>query len=752
MTATSYVTSYSIAIDSAHNTTTATFKLTIPSGKCITITFASYAAPAASFQLPQTLREYKTQKYTYADTVHNGTRKTLTLGPIVVDPCFYQVDLAVGDVITNLSSTNLYGSRLVTANNGGVKCNSHLITSASPTTSLPVGSGAISDSAILSGLSAYYLNAGTLTFKLYGPEANSTTCSTLIHTTTVNVTSGNGTYPDPWTYTPTAVGGGYYNWLVSYSGSDQNTAVTGSCGGSSESVHVVKSTPTLSTQASDPVTLGSGAAIHDTATLGGGYSPAGSITFKLYANSACTGSDVYHHTASVSGDGMYGSGDYVPSAAGTYYWSASYSGDGNNVPLGPTSCPDPSESVTVSPSGPSLVTHVASGTVSFNSPVSDTATLSGGTSPTGTIHFALYGPNDPSCSGSAVYSHDVTVSGNGAYGSGNSNPITASGTYEWAVKYTSADGNNTSVDLGCGGGDEVVQVGEQDRTPPQCALYQIINGPPKIIEVALQDAGGLASIEVTAQTNADITIPDVSSHPTGQVILTAQRHDPSKGGSFALKVTDTSGNVTVCDPSLPASARHKAVTSASARASAGGLSLKADSRLIAYGADHGVTLSGSIPNARPGQKVTLLTQGCGFTTMAAAHTALTGTGGAFRFNLTPVLTTSFAVQWGGRTTKIVRVVVRPDVALTRESAGLYRIDVSTTNGVFLAGTRVVLQRLAGKHWVPVTSAALAKNSSEEAMTAVSTAVVAANTYGSRLRVVVPATACYAPGASGVITG
>ena len=32
----------------------------------------------------------------------------------------------------------------------------------------------------------------------------------------------------------------------------------------------------------------------------------------------------------VNGNGNYGSGNYTPTAAGTYYWIANYSGDASN--------------------------------------------------------------------------------------------------------------------------------------------------------------------------------------------------------------------------------------------------------------------------------------------------------------------------------------------------------------------------------------------------------------------------------------
>src|SRR2546428_3692589 len=48
--------------------------------------------------------------------------------------------------------------------------------------------------------------------------------------------------------------------------------------------------------------------------------------------------------------------------AGTYHWRASYSGDPNNNPAGPTACADPAEAVVVTKAAPALTT-TASGSV-----------------------------------------------------------------------------------------------------------------------------------------------------------------------------------------------------------------------------------------------------------------------------------------------------------------------------------------------------------------------------------------------------
>jgi len=80
------------------------------------------------------------------------------------------------------------------------------------------------------------------------------------------------------------------------------------------------------------------------------------------------------------------------------------------------------------------LSSLASPGVTLGEPVSNTATLSGGASPTGTITFDLYGPNDATCAGPAVFTSLVPVTDNGNYTSASFTPVTT-GTYRWVANY-----------------------------------------------------------------------------------------------------------------------------------------------------------------------------------------------------------------------------------------------------------------------------------------------------------------------------
>src|SRR5207237_483432 len=148
-------------------------------------------------------------------------------------------------------------------------------------------------------------------------------------------------------------------------------------------------------------------------TLSGATGSAGgTITFRLYSDAACQ-NEVSTGLApvAVNGDGSYGSGSFTPSTAGTYYWTARYSGDSFNAPA-TTACGDANESSVVNRSQPTLTTS-ATPSVTIGSAISDTASLSGATSSAGgTITFHLY--SDSSCLNEVSTGlAPVAVNGNG---------------------------------------------------------------------------------------------------------------------------------------------------------------------------------------------------------------------------------------------------------------------------------------------------------------------------------------------------
>lgn len=313
-----------------------------------------------------------------------------------------------------------------------------IATHASTTTT--VGS-AISDTATLSG----GVNpTGVITFKIFGPN-NDTCGGSPADSSAVPVNHGNGDYAStPFVTTAT----GTYHFVAAYSGDTNNAAPQATvCSDANETVVVAKATPTIVTHVSPGLTLGG--SVTDTATLAGAFNPTGTITFAFFGpgNATCSGAPVVTSTVTVShGNGDYVSAPFTPTKAGTYQAVATYSGDSNNVAPVATSCADANEAVVIAKVLPTLTTQ-ASPTVNLGGSITDTATLAGGTSPTGTITFTFFGPNTTTCTGTPVFTSTVTVTGNGSYPSGPFTP-TSPGTYRTIATY-SGNSNNQGLTTAC---------------------------------------------------------------------------------------------------------------------------------------------------------------------------------------------------------------------------------------------------------------------------------------------------------------
>ena len=117
-----------------------------------------------------------------------------------------------------------------------------------------------------------------------------------------------------------------------------------------------KASPTIATQASPGNLLG--APVRDVATLAGGSTPTGTVTFRLFSDSSCT-TLVTTSTNAVSA-GSATSDWFTPTAAGTYYWSALYNGNATNNTAS-SACNAPHESVVIAAFAPPTFTRTITG-------------------------------------------------------------------------------------------------------------------------------------------------------------------------------------------------------------------------------------------------------------------------------------------------------------------------------------------------------------------------------------------------------
>ncbi len=193
------------------------------------------------------------------------------------------------------------------------------------TDTVPVG-GPVAYQAILArGLSP----GGALTFTFYGP--GDSTCGQPPVFRVTRPVSGNGAYSAA-SFNPLIAG--VYRYVVSFSGDLSNAAASATCLGARQLI-VTAATTVLTERAEGEPALGG--AITDMATLTG-YAPTGTLTFRLYGpgDPMCATQALATYTSPVKGNGNYASGAFTTTAAGSYRFVASYSGDRSNRPAAGT--------------------------------------------------------------------------------------------------------------------------------------------------------------------------------------------------------------------------------------------------------------------------------------------------------------------------------------------------------------------------------------------------------------------------------
>jgi hypothetical protein len=188
------------------------------------------------------------------------------------------------------------------------------------------GIGNAEISATLSGAASGA--GGTITFKVFGPQS-SPPIDCVGGTTVGNAAvSGSGTYHPSAGFTPTSAG--KYWWYASYSGDTDNGASNSECDGMATMTSTsVVNAPSITTS-QQPASATVGGSIADKATVSGGDSPTGTVTFNLYNNSNGTGTPLFTDANEPLAGGAATSKGYTTTATGTDHWVATYNGDSNN--------------------------------------------------------------------------------------------------------------------------------------------------------------------------------------------------------------------------------------------------------------------------------------------------------------------------------------------------------------------------------------------------------------------------------------
>jgi uncharacterized repeat protein (TIGR01451 family) len=156
---------------------------------------------------------------------------------------------------------------------------------------------------------------------------------------------------------------GTYQWDAFYSGDSNNSAASDD-NAVAEQVTVSAASPTITTTP-NPSSAMLGGRLQDLADISGGFSPTGSITFRLYAPGVdpTVGPATYtENVTGVNGNGAYSTTvGFASNVAGTWHWVASYNGDSNNNPAPngpldePVTIPQPADLVLMKQVTPTTV-------------------------------------------------------------------------------------------------------------------------------------------------------------------------------------------------------------------------------------------------------------------------------------------------------------------------------------------------------------------------------------------------------------
>ena len=171
---------------------------------------------------------------------------------------------------------------------------------------------------------------------------------------------------------------------------------------------------------------------------------------------------------------------------------------------------------------PPTITTTASAGVDLGGSITDTAHLTGGANPTGTITFKAYGPDDATCGNPAAFTSDKTVNGTGDYTSASFTP-TLPGKYRWRAFYSGVanDANNPAASTPCNDDNESVIV----KAKP---AIETLETESVTIGTAITDSAKLTN--ATADADGTITFK-VYSNDTCTTLVATRTVDLNGGGN-----------------------------------------------------------------------------------------------------------------------------------------------------------------------------------------------------------------------------
>ena len=313
----------------------------------------------------------------------------------------------------------------------------------------------VTDTASLAGANAATAT-GSVTYNVYSDDE----CTMLVKGGQPETIATPGSLPASSPVTLTTAG--IYYWQASYSGDSANQASVSTCGTERETVTAAATT--LATALSGAgksgtaITVPAGTSVTDSATLSGAVASGatGTVTYSVYSDSECTKPVSTGQAEPIATPGtLPASAAATLTTAGTYYWTASYSGDPSDQ-ASSSACG--AETVTVSPAATTtqLTTTLSGGgksgtaiTVTAGTSVTDSATLSGTSAAgaTGSVTYNVYSDSECTTLVSAGAAQPITKAG--TLPGSAAVTLRAAGTYYWRVAY-SGDASNQAADSSCG--------------------------------------------------------------------------------------------------------------------------------------------------------------------------------------------------------------------------------------------------------------------------------------------------------------
>ncbi|MCA1683558.1 MAG: Ig-like domain repeat protein, partial [Actinobacteria bacterium] len=282
--------------------------------------------------------------------------------------------------------------------------------------------------------------------------------------------------------------------------------------------------------------------------------PTGTVTFTLFGpdDPTCASPSIFTSPARPLGGPppappavQATSGPFTPTAPGTYTWVATYSGDAN-YPTVTSPCGAPNEASVVRPGAVSIIT-AATGPVTLGLPISDTATVTGDVAPapapTGTVTFTLFGPGNPTCTGTPIFTSADRPLGGGPPPTALSADFTptAAGTYNWVAVY-SGDANYPVATSPCGAPGEASVV-----TP-----VPIIQVDKTVTPASRTAPGGdfTFTVVVTNTSNEVLTITSLTDDVYGDLTTRANSTCNTAIGTV-LQPSPGPGNTYTCTFTAP---------------------------------------------------------------------------------------------------------------------------------------------------------------------------------------------------------